>query len=414
MRNVVASIDIGSKSIKILLSEVVNGKINVLDTKVLESKFVKSGQILDQLEVSKIIREGISEIAKTLRVQIKKAILVLPSANTKILTSSSKIKVSNEFNMITKQDIEYVNEIAKKPLEQADVAVVSSFPYRFTTQDGQTFDKAPLGYQSETISVEVLAYGIPKNIYTDYVSAVNLAGIEVIETQISALAFATEAITEFEKEKQAVMLEVGHTTTTISAFNNSVLVATKTLPIGGKHITDDIEQVFGIDTKKANKFKENYGAIGSTSKQPIHFGTLNGKKQLFTLELLGQVIEARVMDILDEVKTFISEKGLSKEIPLVITGGGSDIEGIKELASKQLNVVARRYRPDTVGARISSMTGLLGSTYAHYVANKDKEVIELCIDIVELELLSKPEKAKSFIAKMWERASERKIAKERV
>lgn len=400
MRDVVASIDIGSKSIKILLSEVVNGKINVLDTKVLESKAVKAGKIIDQLEVSKIIREGISEITKTLRVHIKKAILVLPSANAKILTSSSKIKVSNEFNMITKQDIEYVNEIAKKPLEQADVAIVSSFPYKFTTQDGQTFDKAPLGYQSETISVELLAYGIPKETYTDYVSAVNLAGIEVIETQISALAFATEAITEFEKEKQAVLLEIGHTTTTISAFNNSVLVATKTLAMGGKQITDDIEQVFGLETKKANKFKESYGEIGSTSKQPIHSGKFNGKPHLFTIEMLGQVMEARVMDILDEVKAFIKEKGLSTDIPLVIAGGGSDIEGIKELATRELKVIARRYRPDSVGARLSTMTGVLGSTYAHYVANKNREVKELCIDIVELELLSKPEKAKSFIAKM--------------
>lgn len=413
MRDVVASIDIGSSSIKILLSEVVNGKINVLETKVLESKAVKGGKILDQIEVSNIIREGVESISKTLRVNIKKAILIMPSANTKILTSSSKIKVSNEFNMVTKQDIEYVNDIARKPLDQADVAVISAFPYKFTTEDGQTFDKAPLGYPSETISVEILAYGIARNIYTDYVSVVNLAGIEVIEVQLSALSFATEAITEFEKEKQAIMLEIGHTTTTISAFNNSMLVATQTLAIGGKHITDDIEQVFAIETKRANKFKENYGVIGSTSKHPIHVAKIDGKREVFTLETLGQVIEARVMDILDEVQNFIDAKGLSAQIPLVIVGGGADIEGIKALAEQRLSVVARCYRPDTVGARIATMTGLLGSTYFHYITNKDKQIKATCIDIAELELLSKPEKAKSFIGRLLGRAFERTIAKER-
>lgn len=186
MRSVVASIDIGSKYIKILLSEVIGGKVTVLETKIMDSKGVKGGQIIDQLEVSRIIKQAVEEISKSLRVQIKKAVLVLPSANAKILTTNSKIKISNEFNMITKQDVEYVNEIARKPLENADVSIINSFPFKYATDVGNSYEGAPVGYQSSTLTCEIIAYGIPRQTYSDYVSAVNLANIEVIDTQLSA------------------------------------------------------------------------------------------------------------------------------------------------------------------------------------------------------------------------------------
>ena len=101
MKKVYTSINLGSDTIKFVVGELYNNKINLLSSYEITSKGIRKGLIVDANLVINSIKDGIKEINKNLGIEIKKVIVNVPSYNAKFLYVTSSITNENEDKIIT-------------------------------------------------------------------------------------------------------------------------------------------------------------------------------------------------------------------------------------------------------------------------------------------------------------------------
>ena len=79
MKHIYTSVDIGSDSIKVVVCELFQNKINLLAASSFKSKGIKKGLITDVELASITIKQAINEVENILNLRINKVIVSVPS-----------------------------------------------------------------------------------------------------------------------------------------------------------------------------------------------------------------------------------------------------------------------------------------------------------------------------------------------
>jgi cell division protein FtsA len=133
-------------------------------------------------------------------------------------------------------------------------------------------------------------------------------------------------------------------------FEEERLIHAAVFPIGSNHITNDIAIALKCDIDLAEKIKREYGACTRVKSKKGRYK----KKKIeisdslsFTEKMLIDVIEARVSEIFDEVDKELKKISRQRLLPagIVLTGGGSKISKIKELAKRELKLPCKIGKP---------------------------------------------------------------------
>ena len=122
MRHIYTSVDIGSDTIKIVVCELFNKKLNLLAASSIKSKGIKKGLITDVYEASESVKQGIREIEEMLGIQIKKVITSVPSyyADYVMIKGQADLNLG-EGESITGQDVSDLLNLAIKSKNIGDI-----------------------------------------------------------------------------------------------------------------------------------------------------------------------------------------------------------------------------------------------------------------------------------------------------
>ena len=112
------------------------------------------------------------------------------------------------------------------------------------------------------------------------------------------------------------------------------------IPIGGQHITKDIAKGLSTTLESAERLKTLYGSVitsPSDDYELIDVHILGKDSNQFTQinrSQLNAIIKPRVEETLELIRQKLKEHNLDKKQirNLVLTGGGSLLEGIEEYA----------------------------------------------------------------------------------
>ena len=158
------------------------------------------------------------------------------------------------------------------------------------------------------------------------VTALGLANIEILDVVASPLSLSTILLNTKQKIAGCALLDIGAETVSIAVFENNLLISLQVFPIGSMDITKDVALGFKITLEEAESVK-----LGSV---------LGGD---FPKKKVDEIIEARLSDIFELVENHLKRIRRNGLLPagIIITGGGSYIPRIEELARKQLNLPAK-------------------------------------------------------------------------
>ena len=106
MRHIYTSVDIGSDTIKIVVCELFNKKLNLLAASSIKSKGIKKGLITDVYEASESVKQGIREIEEMLGIQIKILLLSRTVIYYFHLCNTTHCFCCNSFDYILQKYIE--------------------------------------------------------------------------------------------------------------------------------------------------------------------------------------------------------------------------------------------------------------------------------------------------------------------
>jgi len=119
-------------------------------------------------------------------------------------------------------------------------------------------------------------------------------------------------------------------------FKDNAICHTSILPVGGYQVSRDISIGLGLTQEAAEDMKKKYGNVTpqSLNADVAEDRAINVGQQTVSQNDLNEIIRARVDELIRLIVMELPQKGYAHFIPsgLVLTGGGSNLMGMVELA----------------------------------------------------------------------------------
>ena len=403
MKKIYTSIDIGSDTIKFLVAEAINDKINILASTCVKSKGIRKGLIVDANLAVNAIKDGIKIINDNLGFEIKKVLVNVPDYNVKFMYVTGKINVDG---IITNSDINRVIKDSVYNKLEKDYELVTVIPVDFVI-DSNSFNDCPCGKECSILEIKGIMITVPKkNIYS-VISVLTGAGLEVEDITINGLADYHEVRNSNLDNKIGAIINIGHETTNVSIINCGIIMNTETIQIGGINVEKDIAYVFDTNIIDARRIKEKFAtchkrftSLNETCEIKNNVGNTIKLNQLEVTE----VVMSRIVEILKLAKKQIHLLTKKDIEYVVITGGLTEIKYFKNLVYEILGKDVIINVVDVVGIRDNKYTTALGiiKSYINKMHLRGKECTMISEDDENLLLNpnEKKKKEKAVVSKI--------------
>lgn len=349
------ALDFGSKKIAAIAAYInKKGEVRVASQNLHHSKGVKSGVITDLKRAESSIVSAIYALEKDCGKNIKKVILSLSGAAAKSYYVNYTIKVNG--TAVTEQDIKKLLQKALLEFKVKNQEIIHYFALEFILDNNSV--ENPIGMYGRELGCELHIIAANSNMLSNIVQCFAKCHIEVTNITLAIYASAISCLTNDEKNLGSLIIDMGDKTTCFGIFFAGKLIYVGHINIGSFHISADIAKVFGLDLATAEKLKILYGnaTLSSFDKNNVinmddfHADTHNNFAGAITIYKLAEVIKARAEEILLMVKSEYDKatKGQVSVYRVVITGGGSQLRGLKELSSRIFEKQTRIGKPEII------------------------------------------------------------------
>ncbi|HXW85719.1 MAG TPA: cell division protein FtsA, partial [Candidatus Bathyarchaeia archaeon] len=205
------------------------------------------------------------------------------------------------------------------------------------------------------IRLEVQAHVITGSVTAaqNLVTCCERAGVEVTDIILEPLASAMAVLSQDEQQFGVSVIDIGGGTTDVAIYQQGAIRFTKVIPIAGNHFTNDLAIGLRITCSDAERIKKEYGGVRCwREKETLIEGEMvQGKDcQLFAREDIVNIIRPRAQELCMLVKQEFDDNKLYSLMTtgIVLTGGGSLLQGMRELAEDIFSVSVRIGYPRVV------------------------------------------------------------------
>lgn len=366
--HIITALDIGTGNLKAIICQKKSEKkeIEILG-QINEPSFgVRKGVVINAEEVSNILKSLFNRLREISRKKIKSVYVNINGAHLFSILSHGLISVSRADQKISQEDIERVIQAAQIFPLSPNKEILDVFPKEFII-DNERGIKEPLGLKGVRLEVEALVLGGFSPYLKNLTQAVLGSGFQIDDLILTPLASSRAVLTQREKELGVCLLDIGAGTTGLTIFEEGDLIHLAILPIGSGHITNDLAVGLKCDIEIAERIKLEFGTClykGNDKKRKIEL--LSGETLIFSQKMLSKIIEARVSEIFREVNKELKQISRQASLPggVVLTGGGSKLPKIKDLAKKELKLhskigIPQGFSPSIEEPEFSVLGGLV-------------------------------------------------------
>ena len=354
------SIDLGSHSIKIIVSRKVDDKFIVLASTSVRSKGIKKGLIHDPELALESLKEAIQTVEDSLGINLKKVLLNFPLYELNTTIETGEIEVDST---VTGEDIR--NVIKKAVVENIPehLEVIYLEPIVFEVDSNiQVVD--PKGLTSSKLKVRLAVSSIEKEILYEYLKLLHDAGLEVEDICYGIVGDYFEGKNKELQKKLGVVVNIGYAKTEIAIFNKGIMLKGTCLPIGSSKIEKDISYIYKIDKKIAADLKETF-AVASynyADKNDVReVENISGEMISINQFELSQVVEARMREMIKNVKGTVNNLTNREISYIIITGGVTNLTGFSYLMDEEFSYEKIICNITPLGIRSNSYSSCFGT-----------------------------------------------------
>lgn len=382
---IITGIDVGTDKCVTLIAAVNEDlSLQVVGVSVVPSRGMRKSQIIDLEKVLETITESLDGAERMAGLEVKSAYVSVSGIHIKSQNSKGVVAVASPNQEIANNDVERVIEAARAISLSSDREIIHVIPkdYKVDSQDGI---KDPVGMTGVRLESEAHIITGMTTALRNLEKCIQDVGITVNDFVFSGLSAAGVVLSETEKELGVAVIDIGAGSTSLCAYVEGSLEYSGSIPIGARHITQDIALGCRVSLDTAEKIKV---ALSKDKMQTItpHAGESKAdfskrKKKADEIklseyedsdsdEILSKktiaegIMLPRMQEIFGLVGDVLKEEQLLKEIPagVVITGGGAQTLQIAEVAKRELNLPARVGEP-------TKLDGLVRDIHAPSYAN---------------------------------------------
>ena len=389
MRKIIASLDIGSSSIKLIVGEFIKQSLNVLCVSEVPSKGIRKGLIANKEELIPVLKETFHKAEEMLGIPINEVILGIPAYFTESIISEGVSSITNEDGVVTYQDLIRAMHSASYNRLAENTELISIIPTRYKVDE--EIVKNPINMLGKKLTIKAVLVTAPKNNINNFIKVLEMIGIKTIDVVTSSLA-------DFDSNKRkeltngiSAIINIGEETTSVSIYNKGILMKSEVIELGGANIDNDIAYIYKITKKDARELKENLGLACSDMSDNLEKSSLTdrmGDNILINQKDLSDIIESRLTEILELSKkqmNLLTHKNIDY---IFVTGGTSELRDFNILLDKVFTKPHILGKIDIVGARSNKFATGIG-IIKYYNGRLKLKNKEYCVwNPEELEILS--------------------------
>lgn len=334
-------IDIGTSSVKVIVAVAKDdGEFSVVAETKRAMHGMRKGGIVNPSAVAADIDNALIEAQKISGVYISSASVSINGSH--IIGGSASGAVSISASVVTIDDLARVEDTVRSLNLPANRTILDALPQEYI-MDGTVRVKNPIdmgGTRLEMSAYITTALTPHLNVLMQTLKQANLQPRNI---EIAGLAAAKAVLSDEQKERGVVLVDIGAATTNVVVYEDGDLIHVSVLPVGGDNITNDLATVLMIDWDIAEELKKNLAFAVRDLRDcpdPIKIRFENEDEIIVDSGKVDMIVEARVESIFELVNDELKKIDRYMKLPggVILSGGTANLAGIIENAKRTMHL----------------------------------------------------------------------------
>lgn len=343
--NLIVGVDIGTSKIAVCVGTLNEGSIHIVGISHINHSGLRKGVITDIEETVSALSHALEEAERMAGSNITHAYIGVSGTHIETMPAKGVVAVSKPNGEIDQSDVMRVIDAAKTVALPQNRELIHVFPHHFVV-DGHEEIRDPIGMNGIRLEVDALVISSSAAALRNLIKTVDQAGLEIDGIIFAPLATAKAITTKAQRETGVIVIDLGAGSTNLAVFEEGELLHAASLPVGSKHITNDIAIGLRKNLDVAEAIKLKYGSTipeNIRESETINLSVLDpAEDEKVARRHVAEIVEARISEIFQMVKEELQKIGKDGLLPagIVFTGDGANLEDLCELARKQLRLPA--------------------------------------------------------------------------
>ncbi len=349
-QSLVYGIDVGTTKIVALAGRVDTrrGWVEALSMGEAPSHGLKRGVVVDRQAAAESVAAAIEACG------VRGGPVIVGIAGSHISSFNTEVTLLNRSRnlTITNRFVQKLEHEARQLLDlDEDERVLHVVPRGYVL-DGSEGVKNPVGLAARKVTMRAHIVSGAVSSIQNLLRIVEDCGARVARVVLEPLASAEACLLDTERESGVVLIDIGGGTTDIAVFLKGALTHSAVIPIGGENFTSDVAYGLKLPYHKAEKLKLRHGTVLSGAVDPVAAVKLD--KRFYNASFMSQILEYRAKEVLEYVRDSLEGAQVLNLVPggAILTGGGSLLDGMTDLAEDVLGMRARTATPRRVRGEV--------------------------------------------------------------
>ncbi len=339
-----AGLNVGNSSICAVIGGLDAGnRLEVLGIGCVPSQGIQRGTITDAAALTGALEEVVSRAEESANLRLDTVFVGFSPVEMKNCYRRGTVNLSGQEKNVVHKDMERAERLARRVFLSLEETVLAEIQQEWCLDDQEGI-RSPLGMAGTRLTAQFLHLVVPAAVRDKLEAAVDQIGLEAEGIYPSGPGAGFAVLTEEERNGGVVLLDIGGGTTQIVLFDEGRVTDVQVMPWGGNNLTEKIGASLSVDAARAEELKLKYARVRSRArkKEIVPAGGEETRRPARWIEL-DKVAEAETRKMFSRVKTALEHSPAQPQpvSALVLTGGGSQLEGISELAGEFFDLPAR-------------------------------------------------------------------------
>ena len=360
----VAALDIGTTKICCFIAQIEGqGRVRVVGIGHQKSRGLRAGAIVDMDAAEESIRGAVHAAEQMAGDTIREVFVNLSSGAPVSQTVAVEVAIAG--HEVGDTDLRRVLSQGYLLNDSNDREIIHSIPVSYAI-DGSNGIRDPRGMYGERLGVNMHVVSASAGPVRNLKTCVARCHLDLLALVVSPYAAGLSALVEDETDLGVTCIDMGGGSTSISVFFDGEVIYTDCIPVGGQHVTSDIARGLSTPLVHAERMKTLYGSTLATSTDEhdvIDVPQVGEDEHAIPnhvpKSILVGIIQPRLEETFELVRARLEASGIDRMAGrrVVLTGGASQLQGVRDLAALVLDKQVRLGRPLRIGGLADATAG---------------------------------------------------------
>lgn len=365
------ALDVGSTKICCFIAEVSEaGRLRVTGISHQQSAGLKGGVVVDMESAYRAILSAVHSAEQMAGTTIEDVIVSINGGRPQSTTLTREMMIGG--GAIRDPDITRILQDVRDEANIANRMLLHAIPIGYSV-DGGPLLKEPRAMHAQTLAVKMHVVTANEAAVQNLVNCVARCHLRVSDYALAPYAAGLSSLVEDEKDLGATVIDLGGGTTSFCVFYEGAAVHGDCIPVGGQHVTSDIARGLATSLHQAERLKTLYGSClpaPSDDRDMIDAPRIgeedDASPNRVPKSFLVSIIAPRLEETFELIKKRLDASGAAGMAGqrVVLTGGASQLPGVREMAARILGKQVRHGRPLKVSGLAEATGGPAFATAA--------------------------------------------------